>query len=92
MASNKVGLLYLSGDTLLEAISNNYAKLVLSTDTLPRINRGGIRQKNHCGHSFGYRVNVLPKNLLGKAGLRKVWGICRKRENREAGALRMAIP
>lgn len=44
MASNKVGLLYLSGDTLLEAISNNYAKLLLSTDTLPRINRGGIRQ------------------------------------------------
>ena len=45
MASNKVGLLYLSGDTLLEAIFNNYAKLVLSTDTLLRINRGGIRQK-----------------------------------------------
>lgn len=30
----------------LEAISDNYEKLVLSTDTLLRINRGGIRQKN----------------------------------------------
>ena len=30
----------------LEAIPDNYEKLVLSTDTLLRINRGGIRQKN----------------------------------------------
>ena len=30
----------------LEAISDNYEKLVLSTDTLLRVNRGGIRQKN----------------------------------------------
>lgn len=30
----------------LEAISDNYEKLVLSTDNLLRINRGGIRQKN----------------------------------------------
>lgn len=30
----------------LEGISDNYEKLVLSTDTLLRINRGGIRQKN----------------------------------------------
>lgn len=30
----------------LEAISDNYEKLVLSTDTLLRINRGGIRQRN----------------------------------------------
>lgn len=30
----------------LEAIADNYPKLVLSTDTLLRINRGGIRQKN----------------------------------------------
>ena len=30
----------------LEAISDNYEKLVLSTDTLLRINRDGIRQKN----------------------------------------------
>ena len=30
----------------LEKISDNYEKLVLSTDTLLRINRGGIRQKN----------------------------------------------
>lgn len=30
----------------LEVISDNYEKLVLSTDTLLRINRGGIRQKN----------------------------------------------
>lgn len=30
----------------LEAISNNYEKLVLSTDTLLRINRGDIRQKS----------------------------------------------
>ena len=30
----------------LEAIADNYEKLVLSTDTLLRINRGGIRQKN----------------------------------------------
>lgn len=30
----------------LEEISDNYEKLVLSTDTLLRINRGGIRQKN----------------------------------------------
>lgn len=29
----------------LEAISDNYEKVVLSTDTL-RVNRGGIRQKN----------------------------------------------
>ena len=29
----------------LEGISDNYEKLVLSTDTLLRINRGGIRQK-----------------------------------------------
>lgn len=29
-----------------EAISDNYEKPVLSTDTLSRINRGGIRQKN----------------------------------------------
>ena len=30
----------------LEALPDNYEKLVLSTDTLLRINRGGIRQKN----------------------------------------------
>ena len=30
----------------LEAIADNYEKLVLSTDTLLRINRGGIKQKN----------------------------------------------
>ena len=30
----------------LEAINDNYEKIVLSTDTLLRINRGGIRQKN----------------------------------------------
>ena len=30
----------------LEKISDNYEKLVLSTDTLLHINRGGIRQKN----------------------------------------------
>lgn len=30
----------------LEAIADNYEKVVLSTDTLLRINRGGIRQKN----------------------------------------------
>ena len=30
----------------LEAIPDNYEKLVLSTDTLLRVNRGGIRQKN----------------------------------------------
>ena len=30
----------------LEAIPDNYEKIVLSTDTLLRINRGGIRQKN----------------------------------------------
>ena len=30
----------------LEAIADNYEKLVLSTDTLLSINRGGIRQKN----------------------------------------------
>jgi len=30
----------------LEAIADNYEKLVLSTDTLLRINRDGIRQKN----------------------------------------------
>ena len=30
----------------LEAIRDNYEKLVLSTDTLLKINRGGIRQKN----------------------------------------------
>lgn len=30
----------------LEAIADNYEKLVLSTDTLLRVNRGGIRQKN----------------------------------------------
>ena len=30
----------------LEAVSDNYEKLVLSTDTLLRINRGGIKQKN----------------------------------------------
>lgn len=30
----------------LEAISDNYEKLVLSADTLLRVNRGGIRQKN----------------------------------------------
>ena len=30
----------------LEAISDNYEKLVLSMDTMLRINRGGIRQKN----------------------------------------------
>ncbi len=30
----------------LEAIPDNYEKLVLPTDTLLRINRGGIRQKN----------------------------------------------
>ena len=30
----------------LETISDNYEKLVLSMDTLLRINRGGIRQKN----------------------------------------------
>lgn len=32
----------------LEAISDNHEKLVLSTDTLLRINRNGIRQKNIC--------------------------------------------
>ena len=30
----------------LETISDNYEKIVLSTDTLPHINRAGIRQKN----------------------------------------------
>ena len=30
----------------LEAIPDNYEKLVLSTDTLLKVNRGGIRQKN----------------------------------------------
>ena len=30
----------------LEAIADNYEKLMLSTDTLLRVNRGGIRQKN----------------------------------------------
>ena len=30
----------------LEAITDNYEKVVLSMDTLLHINRGGIRQKN----------------------------------------------
>lgn len=67
-----------------EAIPDHYEKPVLSTDTLLRINCGGIRQKNFVGRSKKGKIRLRCQNsrmqlIVWKSGEFKadcLWAIC----------------